>query len=151
MSHAQLKQFNIILPRSWSGTDCALSANTEYSVSGAKPDVVISGMDLENKERRFHHHSVRSVQYGQCGTAGIKVDLPFSALMANRTVDDALVDSMTKEFIKYRFGVFEESGFEGDRLYPQTFVEGNEKMINKPCEDDNEQVIQIFNYIYCLL
>ena len=37
-----------------------------------------------------------------------------------------------------RFGVFEEDGFEGDSLYPSSFVEGKRNVTNSGCESHEE-------------
>ena len=43
-----------------------------------------------------------------------------------------------KEFVKswfgYRYGIFPEYGLEGDHLYPNTFVDGNETVPNLGCQ-----------------
>lgn len=78
-------------------------------------------------------------QFGQCGVAGRRVDLPYPGLVANATLDAAIVSSMLKEWIKHEFGVFEETGFVGDRLYPLTYAEGEQELENRGC---NETVSQ---------
>ncbi len=40
---------------------------------------------------------------------------------------------MLKEWCKYRYGVFPENGFNGDRLYPSTYQEGNATLASKGC------------------
>ena len=48
---------------------------------------------------------------------------------------------LTKEWIKLRFGVFEEDGFDGDNLYPSSFVEGKSNMSNNACIDKVQVMI----------
>jgi hypothetical protein len=45
---------------------------------------------------------------------------------------------LAKEWVKLRFGVFEEAGFEGDSLYPSTFVEGKENLTNSGCTGSDQ-------------
>ena len=45
--------------------------------------------------------------------------------------------TLFREWSKYRYGVFPESGFQdGDRLYPHLYSEGNETKTNRGCIDD---------------
>ena len=74
-------------------------------------------------------------QFGQCGARGRRLELPQSALAANQSVDAAAGRAMLREWLKYRFGVFEEAGFEGDRIYPLKFVEGLQELENRGCND----------------
>ena len=74
-------------------------------------------------------------QFGQCGARGRRLELPHRGLTANLTLDNLTLDSMVREWVKYRFGVFEEAGFEGDRIYPLEFVEGLQELENRGCND----------------
>ena len=74
-------------------------------------------------------------QFGQCGSRGRRLELPQRALAANQSVDAAAGRAMLREWLKYRFGVFEEAGFEGDRIYPLKFVEGLQELENRGCND----------------
>ena len=74
-------------------------------------------------------------QFGQCGEPGRRLELPQRALAANQSVDEAAGRAMLREWLKYRFGVFEEAGFEGDRIYPLKFVEGLQELENRGCND----------------
>ncbi|QQP50939.1 Uncharacterized protein FKW44_012115, partial [Caligus rogercresseyi] len=44
-----------------------------------------------------------------------------------------VVAPFVKEWIKYKYGVFEESGFPGDALYPLYSVEGEVRIKNEGC------------------
>ena len=45
--------------------------------------------------------------------------------------------SLVKEWCKYRYGVFPEDGFEGDRLYPAFYKEGNVSLASHGCLEKN--------------
>lgn len=47
-------------------------------------------------------------------------------------------DLLAKEWVKYRFGVFEEDGFAGDSLYPDRFVEGKSNVTNTGCQNKTQ-------------
>ena len=74
-------------------------------------------------------------QFGQCGARGRRLELPHRGLAANLTLDAAAGRAMLREWLKYRFGVFEEAGFEGDRIFPLKFVEGLQELENRGCND----------------
>ena len=40
---------------------------------------------------------------------------------------------LLSEWSKYRYGVFPETGFNGDQIYPRTSIEGNETLLNVGC------------------
>ncbi len=45
--------------------------------------------------------------------------------------------SLLREWCKYRYGVFPETGFsDGDRLYPHSYTEGNATKVNQGCDED---------------
>ena len=45
--------------------------------------------------------------------------------------------SLVKEWCKYRYGVFPEDGFDGDRLYPAFYKEGNVSLASHGCLEKN--------------
>lgn len=58
--------------------------------------------------------------------------MPLGFLGKNKTIASK-GSILTKEWIKLRFGVFEEDGFNDDSLYPSSFVEGNMNKSNNGC------------------
>ena len=52
-------------------------------------------------------------------------------------------EKFTMEWARLRFGVFSEAGFAGDYLYPESFEEGQEVILNAGC-DEKVQVGRIF-------
>lgn len=40
---------------------------------------------------------------------------------------------LLKEWCKYRYGIFPETGFNGDRVYPKTYKEGNTTLASQGC------------------
>ena len=77
-----------------------------------------------------------------CGQPGLGMQLPRAFLDQNTTALAAKSSTFTKEWIKLSFGVFEEEGFEGDGLYPSSFVEGNSNKSNNGCPS-KQQVCNI--------
>ena len=78
-----------------------------------------------------------SVQFGGCQQRGKNIELPLGFLGKNTTMDSKS-STLTKEWIKLRFGVFEEAGFHGDKIYPGSFVEGRDNKSNNACPSEHQ-------------
>lgn len=150
---ALISTAEVVLPRSWAGHDCAASRAS----ASASPDAGGSSADFLVTSGPGHPAfgaRPRSVQHGQCGVPGLRVELPYSGLAAaadNRTSadDDSgwwLAEAALREWVKFRLGVFEESGFEGDRLYPLHYAEGEETRTAAACGNRTDEVR--FNFTY---
>ncbi len=139
-----ISDFRVVLPASWAGSDCAVSkvgggGGHGNDNNGAAADMLVTGGGGGGGRRP------RSQQHGQCGTPGLRVEIPYPGLLSlddgrvllpsnltrrggrrrrRRRLDDA--DALLKEWVKFRFGVFEEVGFRGDPIYPVEFPEGEE-------------------------
>lgn len=49
---------------------------------------------------------------------------------------------------RYRYGVFSESGFKGDRLYPAHFMEGPEEKENDGCSSSNGRQDHMVSFFF---
>ena len=78
-----------------------------------------------------------TLQFGGCGARGSHVELPVGFIGKNRTMASKS-STLTREWIKLRFGVFEEDGFHGDNLYPSSFVEGSSNKSNNGCPSEHQ-------------
>jgi calcium-activated chloride channel regulator 4 len=105
---------DIILPPAWSN-NCVTNA-TVTSYNGAPTDAQITtthpifGDDLWTK------------QSGGCGERGEQM------YVSERSVRDGFENVEKKfvnEFMKYRYGVFDTNGFDGDAIYPKCSASGN--------------------------
>ena len=125
-----LDDVTVVLPDSWANTECALK-----HVDPDTPAPMRESADIHVTGERHPTFGSRpwTRQYGQCGQTGQFLELPYSGLTANQTLHKETVDSMIKEWIKLRFGVFEENGFDGDQLYPATFTEAESTFANRGC------------------
>ena len=78
----------------------------------------------------------------------MNIELPLGFIGKNKTIASKS-SVLTKEWIKLRFGVFEEDGFDGDNLYPSSFVEGNTNKSNNGCPTEH-QVCRILDCLHVL-
>ena len=76
------------------------------------------------------------MQYGGCGHQGHSINVPRPFLLFNQTAElDTKTESLLAEMIKFKYGVFEETGFPHDSMYPETYTTGNETLATEGCED----------------
>jgi calcium-activated chloride channel regulator 4 len=126
----QLKDITIQLPLSWQVDHCA------------PPSAIVSNFNEEPDVKISSSHPLLgdlpwTIQFAGCQQAGKNIELPYEFVGKNRTMAQKS-SLLTKEWIKLRFGVFEEDGFDGDNLYPSSFVEGKSNMSNNACPDKHQ-------------
>ncbi len=137
---AALAEVSVRLPPSWSrggvAADCLASrrgsvGQTEAASRGDRGhDIVVTA----DRNPLFGSRPVAK-QFGRCGERGLRLELPSAGLTANVSLAPGLDLALAREWVKYRFGVFEETGFEGDRLYPLHYSEGEEIKTNVGCSN----------------
>ena len=126
----RVKDVSIRLPNSWNS--CAPSTAV-VSDSRAATDVAITSSHPLLGDMPW------TVQPAGCHQPGRNIELPIGFLTKNKTMEQK-GSLLAKEWIKLRFGVFEENGFEGDSLYPSTFAEGKANLTNSGCNSSDDQV-----------
>ena len=125
-----METVNILLPSSWHTSSCT-PAGSILSSYVHDEDVKIIGSHPVLGDNPW------TVQFGGCGQGGKNIELPLGFLGKNSTMDSKS-STLTKEWIKLRFGVFEESGFEGDNIYPSSFAEGRDNRSNNGCPSKHQ-------------
>ena len=73
-----------------------------------------------------------------CRGGGERVNVPSSFLDFNSSDLSDRSAKFVKEWAKYRYGVFEESGFPDDPVYPPVYLEGNLTVVNGGCVGKTE-------------
>lgn len=102
----------IILPKTWPSTCLPAhhhnsSANTILPSSGESSDITITG------EHPIYRNIIWTEQVGGCGVQGKQIYASFLAFghpSAGR--------EFAQQWAKYRYGVFDETGFNFDPIYP---------------------------------
>jgi hypothetical protein len=125
-------QVSIVVPEAWSDVDCGADDVIEAGDVSAEADLRVSG----GRHPVFGSKPFAE-QFGQCGVQAKTVNLPYTGLMK---ADENSARLLLAEWIKARFGVFEESGFEGDSLYPATLSEGPAEVENRGCPNSTEVI-----------
>ena len=76
-----MKEISIVLPKTWSGTECLTGRNVVADMSGyGKPVLRVTG------SHPVFGSQPLAVQYGQCGVSGLEIQLPFEVLTKNQNL-----------------------------------------------------------------
>lgn len=111
---AFLQSATVVLPASWPNS-CA--PKPVVSGSGDTQDITI----LPQGPTRGR---IWTQQSAGCGQPGDQIYLGFETLLDR---DDTLARSIVKEFAKYRYGVFDEQGYQNDAVYPTCYYDDETK------------------------
>ena len=117
---AWLRDVEVVLPHTWGRAACTPGGISvgETSTSNAE-FVVSSGGQLPV-----------ALQSGGCGEQGEHLHLPLTFLTSNTTHQ---ADLLAREFARFRYGVFPETGFPDDPLYPAVYHEGEATVESSGC------------------
>ncbi len=134
-----INQFTVALPDSWRGSDCLRSKSDDKNINLSRFDLVVGG------KHPLFGAKPSSLQHGQCKVQGVEVQVPYQGLLGDESLNsNGEAELVLKEWIKYKFGVFEEHGFEGDEVYPLHYVEGEETKIARGCNETEEVILGYF-------
>lgn len=122
-SRAYLRTVTVILPGSWSD-QCAPS--TVVADIGIESDVtVLPPSPIQQK--------IWTEQSAGCGEQGDQIYISYLSLLQQ---DNDMSRIFIKEFSKYRYGVFDEEGFENDPIYPICYFDDEKKSMKlSSCSD----------------
>ncbi|GFY73238.1 calcium-activated chloride channel regulator 2 [Trichonephila inaurata madagascariensis] len=91
----------------------------------ANPDLIVTSEDPFS--------GPYALQNEGCGRPGLRIHIP-EEFISSKDTDKA--KSLVKEWAKYRYGVFDESGFVGDELYPACYtIPGSDLIEVTDCSD----------------
>ena len=105
----------VLIPASWPTQVCGVSA-----VSSDVPGSRRSGDILVTNSHLYHGYYPHTQQSGGCGSPGDRIILPHTFLTTNN-VTAREATTFTHLWAKYRYGIFDETGFSDDRLYPSYY------------------------------
>jgi len=126
----RIRDVTVVLPESWKKAACQPSrkiVTVEDNIE--KADIHITENNSLLGDLPW------TLQARGCGYQGERINIPRNFLIFNSSELSNKSRDIVKEWTKYRYGVFEESGFSHDPIYPGTYREGNMTRVNKGCED----------------
>ena len=118
----------VVVPSSWKRSSCQPGRRivSMSMTRGEKADILITDAGAGG--------APWTLQARGCGLQGERINIPHSFLLFNSSELGQKSEEMAREWAKYRYGVFEESGFPQDPVYPPRYSEGNETVVNTGCE-----------------
>ena len=119
--------FDIELPPNWRNTECTASIDVSEGQIGLSPDLEVTGSHPLLGDTAHAH------QHGGCGVPGQKVDIPFPVLTQTVELSQEALTATLLEVTRWRYGVFSETGSDGDSMYPLHSQEGEERVENLGC------------------
>jgi len=130
---AWFRDVTIVLPARWRERACQPGRKivTKQTVV-SKPDLVVTRNHPTFGDQPW------TLQAKICRGGGERVNVPSSFLDFNSSDLSDRSAKFVKEWAKYRYGVFEESGFLDDPLYPPVYMEGNLTVVNGGCVGKTE-------------
>ncbi|CAL8101953.1 unnamed protein product [Orchesella dallaii] len=140
------RQVSILLPSNWANSNCTgESPDRHYQVD----QEVLTATYQTSSSADIHvtaDHPVYidkpwTLQYGPCGVSGKKISIPISFITeegadannASVNPENLRARLMVREWVKFRYGVFDENGFAHDEKYPAEFVGTNGKVVPTAC------------------
>jgi calcium-activated chloride channel regulator 4 len=116
---AYFQSLTVVVPPTWGDAKCGVAirppaADTPYATA----DIWIE------KPGPVHGHLPAAQQSGGCGQPGDYIAVPHTALLAatggagGRNFTLAEARHFVHQWAKYRYGIFDETGFAGDAVYP---------------------------------
>ena len=139
-----LTDIHIQLPASWASAPAGQCVPSTTISAPAWPSADVK---LTAAEHPVFGDQPWSLQYDGCGQPAKYLTLPAAFLNAssiastnqtNTTTAERLTvkaEKFSLEWATLKFGVFAESGFSGDNLYPEDFTEGLETLHNSGCSE----------------
>ena len=105
----------IVLPSSWPSQVCGVSTvSSDVPVSSRSGDVVVTNSDV------YHGYYPHTQQTGGCASPGDLISIPHTFLTTSN-VTGREARTFVHLWAKYRYGIFDETGFSDDRLYPSYY------------------------------
>ena len=105
----------VVIPSSWPSQVCGVSAvSTDVPASGRSGDILVTNSDV------YHGYYPHTQQSGGCGSPGDLILIPHTFLTTSN-VTSREARTFSHLWAKYRYGVFDETGFSDDRLYPSYY------------------------------
>lgn len=124
-----LTDIHVQLPTSWSAASHCIPSTTISAPAWPTADIHLTPV-----EHPVFGGQPWSLQYDGCGAPAKHLTLPTAFLAAtNETNNATKAEKFAMEWARLKFGVFPESGFSGDNLYPESFTEGLETLENSGC------------------
>lgn len=124
---AYFDEIIILTPDHWNQYCFTNKSHTFAVVDNSKIDFI-----LEGNVHPIHGISTWTKQYGQCGENGDNIFINIKSLQ-EQSINFG--KELVRNWAKYRYGVFDEHGFQNDVIYPKCYF--NDSLHITGCSDLN--------------
>nr|XP_029714364.1 calcium-activated chloride channel regulator 1-like [Aedes albopictus] len=121
-SRVYFGEISVVLPAQWPNS-CIPYNQTRTSSSGERSDVTI-------RSHTKAESLIWTDQYAGCGEPGDQIYID-SEVLGRDTIGREFV----REWAKYRYGVFDEIGFDKDPVYPRCYINDDHEVKLTGCSD----------------
>ena len=112
----------------WRNTECTADLMFSDGQHQAEVDIEVTGTHPLTGDAPV------SEQFGGCGVRGKKVRIPFGILTDNVEISTQDLKESVLAVTQWRYGVFSESGVDGDPMYPLRSTAGPTETNNTGCD-----------------
>ncbi|KAK7086992.1 hypothetical protein SK128_026654 [Halocaridina rubra] len=131
---AYFSDVKIVIPEDW-------SVQTDNYTSGSFESWRLSDIRIVNEGR--HNSAPMTIPGGGCGIPGANMEVPLD-YVTEQVVQAMYGETgrvMAAEWLKYRYGVYEEHGYPGDSLYPHAYLDVSSNQ-TRPTGCTNHEVLE---------
>ena len=117
----------VVVPRSWDPSACGYTADFPAASTAATAALARDAADLlMGPDHPVYGGAPHAQHSGGCGAAGELIYLPISSILVRQANNSAssTAAALMESWLEYRYGVFREETYPGDRLYPNMFASG---------------------------
>ena len=112
----------VVVPADWKDSSCGVNIRSPGPATPFSPaDIVI------DKPSPVGGFGLFTQQSGGCGVHGDYISVPHT-FIAGQNISAGKGRQFVHEWAKFRFGIYDETGFKGDTLYPNYFVENGQAL-----------------------
>lgn len=105
----------VVVPSSWRDGKCGVSIKSPNRKTPYRtPDIILGSQHPVHGDRPFTQQSKG------CGRPGDFIYLPHTYL-TNQNITRTKANLFVHQWAKFRYGIFDEEGFSGDKLYPSYY------------------------------
>ena len=111
----------IVIPSSWRDSKCqSILLPPKNGIPYREADIIVQSQHPVYQNESF------TLQSEGCGHSGDLISLPFDLIINYNYSKATSMKRFVKEWAKYRYGIFDETGFAGDKMYPHFFYENGQ-------------------------
>ena len=134
------------MPSTWDPTLCQSGRRIDPAAQTAKLLRVNADVDVVQPDPLFQDEPW-TLQHEDCGISGHKIQVPFDFFEFHSGIKEGKLERksslLLNSWFKYRYGVFSEFGFDGDKIFPAEYFSANSTAKNVGCNSKDSGICRI--------